>query len=135
MIFFRKMLKFLSFCFLWICCMFLICGYHEVLVCWPVIMCTFFKKCKFKHVLKDQHFYTPCTTFCDIKVLVYIFMLILLLLIAVTSFLYIYLFFLYTGLRDLHFFYVFVFNIVIFPFLSILAFLIYRENPSIFLLR
>ena len=43
MILFCSVFEFLSFCFLWIYCMFLICSYHGVQVCLPITISTCFK--------------------------------------------------------------------------------------------
>ena len=62
-IFLNTMLVFLSFTFLCTYCRFLICSYHGVCICWPIIISTCFKF-KFKHILKGLHSICPSPTFC-----------------------------------------------------------------------
>lgn len=62
-IFLNTMLVFLSFTFLCTYCRFLICSYHGVGICWPIIISTCFKL-KFKHILKGLHSILPSPTFC-----------------------------------------------------------------------
>ena len=73
------------FWFLWICYMFLICGYDGVHVCWPMTVSACFKLIVIQVQIhfKRSSFILSYLMFCDFAVLFYIFMLILLLFIIV----------------------------------------------------